>query len=402
MISFGLEDDQQLLVDTVRKFAGTLRERARECEKARAVPDELRAAFSDLGLGLIDVPEADGGLGLGLLQSVLTHEELAHGDPALAVALWAPGSAAAAVLELGDADQRKRLLARFGEGQGAPVLGALAWSESGTSASIEGFATRARRDGEEWVLDGKKSFVIHGGIAALTIVLAQEEAGKGWDGVAAFAIEGVPAGLKQIARRELVGLDAVHVADLELNGVRVPAHNRLAGATGAGAVVRALQRVFARIQIATAARQVGLARASYEHALAYTQDRQAFGKPVAHFQSIAFTLADMHMDVESARWMVWRAARAFDKDAATVLSDAAKATVHANEAAWRVADNGVQLLGGAGFIQDYPEEKWLRETKALALTGLPDELARLLVAGDAIGAPIGSTLPASTPQPVLT
>jgi alkylation response protein AidB-like acyl-CoA dehydrogenase len=154
--------------------------------------------------------------------------------------------------------------------------------------------------------------------------------------------------------------------------------------------------MFARMQLATAARQVGLARASYEYALQYTQERVAFGKPVAHFQAVSFTLADMHMDVESARWMVWRAAAELDRGGADAVLSVAKAAVHANDAAWRVADHGVQLLGGAGFIQDYPVEKWMRDTKALAMLGGTDQLSQLVIAG------LDDGIPTSAIQPVVT
>jgi acyl-CoA dehydrogenase len=163
-----------------------------------------------------------------------------------------------------------------------------------------------------------------------------------------------------------------------------------------------MRRMFARMSLMTSARQVGLARASYEHALAFTQDRVAFGKPVAHFQAVAFTLAEMHMDVESARLMVWRAAVAFDGGGE--LEAAGAALDHANEAAWRVADNGVQLLGGAGYIQDHPVEKWMRDTKALALMAQTSEGARLPIAAVAAGQPgaFGPGLPSPWIQPVVT
>jgi alkylation response protein AidB-like acyl-CoA dehydrogenase len=157
--------------------------------------------------------------------------------------------------------------------------------------------------------------------------------------------------------------------------------------------------MFLRGSLMNAARQVGLARASYEFALEYTQERKAFGKPVAHFQSIAFTLAEMAMDVDAARWMVWRAAVDLEKGRAGSLLEA---VTHANDCAWRVADNGVQLLGGAGFVQDYPVEKWMRDTKALALYGPPSEITLLAAAGAELGHPIGTGLPSTSFQPFLT
>src|SRR5262249_33352949 len=173
---------------------------------------------------------------------------------------------------------------------------------------------------------------------------------------------------------------------------------------GADVSVAGARRFFQRAALITAARQVGLARASYEFALQYTQDRQAFGKPVAHFQSIAFTLADMHMDVESSRWMLWKAAAEFDAASPSAPQSVAKAALHANEAPRRGADSGVQLLGGAGFIQDFPAEKWMRDTKALALLAPSDQMQQLVVAGAELGraADFGPGVPTSDIQPIFT
>jgi alkylation response protein AidB-like acyl-CoA dehydrogenase len=386
MISFALSDEQELTRETARKFAAEeLRPRLRELEK-HGVPAGLRRRFHELGLALVDVPEEAGGVGLGTITACLVHEELAFGDPGAAIALWGPHLAAAGVVELGTPEQARRLLAPFAAPAGGELRGAVAWSDAGP---LEGFAATARRDGDGWILEGTKQHVINAGEADLTIVFAQVEAGRGWDGAGAFAVVG-RGGLRAGRRSAWLGLETVVAGEVVLDGCRVPDADRLF------AEPARMRRFFARAALATAARQVGLARASYEAALAYTQDRQAFGKPVAHFQAVSFDLAEMHMDVEAARWMVWKAAAELDAGAADALVSVAKAAVHANEAAWRVADDGVQLLGGAGFIQDFPLEKWLRDTKALAMIGGTDELARLTVAG------VGAGLPENGVQPVVT
>jgi len=387
MISFSLSDEQEMVRETARKFAvEELRPRLRQLEKG-GIPDELRRRFHELGVSLIDVPEAAGGMGLGATTAALVHEELAFGDPGAAVALWGPHLATAAVVELGSPEQVARLLAPFAAPDGALRRGAVAWSETGKDLPFAGMATRARRDGEAWILDGRKAFVIHAGDADLTIVFAQ--IGDGWDGVGAFAVTGRER-MRAGAASRWLGLEPVRAGELILDGVRVDEADRLA------CDVARLRRFFARAWITTAARQVGLARAAYETALAYTQDRVAFGKPVAHFQAVSFDLAEMHMEVESARWMVWRAAAELDAAAPSAVEAAAKALAHANQAAWRVADDAVQLHGGAGYIKDFPVEKWLRDTKTLALIGGSDALAQLVVAG------IGFGLPESIVQPVVT
>ncbi len=391
-----------MIQDMVRKFAESeLRPSLRDCERAGEVSAALQRKFDELALMGVDLPEEQGGMGLGAFTAALVHEELAWGDPGAAVALWSPHLVPAALLELGDPEQTKRWWPRLGRG-------AVAWSEAGAALPDAGFAASARRDGDVWILDGAKAFVVNAGAADVYVVFAQIDPSAGWGGVGAFVVDGKAQGLKAGERSAWIGLETVRAGVVILEGVRVADADRLAGA----AHLPALRRFFARAMLMTAARQVGLARAAYEYALDYTQDRTAFGKPVAHFQSISFTLAEMAMDVDSARWMVWRAAVDLDKgrrgDAepavARGVATAALAAMHANEVAWRVADNAVQLLGGAGYIQDYPAEKWMRDTKALALLGGADQLGQLIVAGAELGRTeeFGSGLPAPWIQPVVT
>jgi acyl-CoA dehydrogenase len=397
MISFALEEEQQIVQDTVRKLAAeAIRPRMREFERERSVPEALRRQVHELGLGLVDLPEAAGGHGAGLVTAAIVHEELAFGDPAAALALAAPHLAAQAIHALGDAPQTARLLARFATADGYRRLGAVAWAER--DAPLTGFRTLARTAPGGYLLDGKKAFVVNGGIADLTVVFAQLEGSEGWPGIGAFVVEAGTPGLRMGARHDLVGLDAVHAAEVMLEGCKVPEANRLRGTDGKD-LADGVRLMFARGSLMNAARQVGLARAAYEFALEYTQERKAFGKPVAHFQSVAFTLAEMHMDVESARWMVWKAAVDLERGRLETLVEA---VTHANEAAWRVADNGVQLLGGAGYVKDYPVEKWLRDTKALALFAPPTEIAQLSVAGFELGHAMGDGLPSSAIQPFFT
>jgi len=376
MISFGLEEDQQIIQETVRKFAvEELRPKMRAFEKS-GIPEVLRKKFDETGLGLDDVP---------LPTAVLVHEELGFGDPGAAVALSAPYDGNRALAALADDAQR----ARF-----AGKATAVCYSER--KAPLDGFATVAKRVDGGWALTGKKAFVVGAARAELHLVLAQLEGSEGWDGIGAFVVEKGNAGLRVGDQHALLGLEAVAAHEVILESCKVADGNRL---LAGGELVKRLEHVFARAMVINAARQVGLARAAYEFALEYTQDRKAFGKPVAHFQSIAFTLADMAMDVDAARWMVWRAATQLDKGD---WSSTVAAAAHANEAAWRVADNGVQLLGGAGYVKDYPVEKWLRDTKAMALFAPPSEVAELALAGAVLGTPVSAGLPSTSIQPFFT
>ena len=334
MISFELESDQTLIQETVRAFAkDELATAARTAEKAGEPSAALRKSHAELGLAKLDLPESHGGQGASLCTTMVAEEELGWGDAPLAVALDG-GYAAELLLSL--AGKRSQ--------GGEPT--ALAYCEPKGPAA--GFATVARRADGGWLVTGKKGWVLDGARASRYVVFAQLEGVEGWRGAAAFLV--ARAGQKE---------GAIRVGEAQL-------------IASGDALVDATRRTLARVGLKNAARQVGLGRAAYELALEYTQDRKAFGRPVAHFQANAFTLADMATEVDSARWL-----------------------------AWRTADRGVQLLGGAGFVQDFPAEKRMRDTKALALVGAPVEWWRLDAAAHHLGHAIDGALPSAAIQPFV-
>ncbi|MCC7542219.1 MAG: acyl-CoA dehydrogenase family protein, partial [Deltaproteobacteria bacterium] len=326
------------------------------------------------------------------VEMALVEEELAWGDAGAAFALAGPGALAHFVLELGDAEQQKHVLSSFGGPAGAKRRGAVAWTEPKPSAR-EGLATRAHRDGDAWVLDGEKTFVLDGGIADDYVVFAQLDEGAGWSGLGAFHVTADAPGLVAGARIKTLGLDAAHVGGITLRGVRVRDSARLLGGTDFGA---ALVRAFARHALWIAARRVGLASRAFDLAYQYTQERTAFGKPIGHFQAIAFTVCDRLMDVESARWMTWRAASEWDAGRVDLRLVAA-ASAHASEVAMRAGDDGVQLHGGAGFIRDFAIEKLMRDAKQIGIVGWSAATADQLLASQELGAKID--LAAALPTP---
>lgn len=400
MISFELDDEQQMFVDTTRRLAADrLWPRLRQTEAARELPDDLRTEVHELGLTTLGVPEAAGGQGLGLLPECLVEEQLAWGDVSARYALGGPGAFGAFALELADEARVPALLSDFTAPDGAGRRGAVAFSEAAPSER-GGLSTTATADGDAWILDGHKAFVIDGGRAHRYVVVAQVDAAAGVDGLGAFVVEAGAEGLGASERRRTLGLDAAHVADVSLTGVRVPSSARLLGGEDfAGALARA----FARRALVVAAQCVGVASRAFELAHGYCQERTAFGKPIGHFQAVAFTIADRLMDVESARWLVWRAAAEWDRRAAPRLEDVAAACAHAKEVALRATDDGVQLFGGAGFIRDFAIEKLFRDARQLSLVGPTVETLDLLAADRELGRPLdlATVLPTPDLQPVL-
>ena len=402
MISFELDSDQTLIQETVHAFAkDELVPSIRAAEKTGAPSDALRRSYGELGLARIDLPEGQGGAGATISTAVLAEEELGWGDAALALALD-PGYAGELAIALLADDKRRAQLA-----PGPGTVTAVAYCE--TKGQPAGFATVARRVDGGFSLTGRKGFVLDGARATRYVVFAQLEGGDGWRGAAAFLVDRPAKGDKQASsirvgeRQQQLGLAAASVTEVVFEDCRVGEGALLAAGDE---LVAGTRRLLARVGLKNAARQVGLARASYELTLEYTQDRKAFGRPVAHFQANAFTLAEMLIDVEAARWLVWRAAWLVDRMAATPtasddLRACADAIVHAHEVAWRTADRGVQLLGGAGFVQDFPAEKRMRDSKALALVGAPSEWWRLDAAAQLLGHAIESALPSAALQPFV-
>jgi acyl-CoA dehydrogenase len=405
MIAFEPTDDQKMMVDSVAQLAKALRERDREIEKARAVPEDLRKKAHELGVALAAIPEAMGGAGLGLLTAVMLEEEIAYGDPGAAFGLAGPGAFGLAATELGTADQAAKLLAPFAAADGWKKFGAVAWGERKASSQRAGLLTTAVKRGDTWELTGEKAYVVNADRAESFVVFAQTSEAKGWRGLGAFVVPTNAPGLTVLPRETSLGLDCASFGGIKLDGVEVDESDRLAGGDDFDG---ALVRFFSKYSLVVAARATGLARAAFETARAYCETRKAFGKPIGHFQAVAFNLADRSMDVDASRAMVWRAAHAWDmrdgstnvKEANAALLATARAAAFAQEAAMRCGDDAVQLHGGAGFIRDYPVEKWMRDAKQIQVCAMTAEQSDQLAAAIELGREFdaGDVLPCAESQ----
>ena len=402
MISFQPTEDQKLMAESVAQFARTaLRPKIRAFESARELPDDVRKTAHELGLGLVALPESVGGAGLGLTTAVLLEEEIAWGDPAAPFALAGPGAFGLAVVELGTEEQAKSALAPFTAEDGSRRFGAVAWGEKKPNAGRPGFSTTATKEKDGWRLDGAKAYVLNADRADHFVVFAQVDEDAGWRGVGAFLVAKDARGLTVTERARTLGLDAASFGGIELSGVVVPDSARLLGSSDFTA---SLVRFFAKNALLVAARGVGLSRAAFEVTREYVDTRKAFGKPIGHFQAVAFTVADRAMDVDASRGLVWRAAAAWDALARGEGSEndalllTAQAIAFTHEAAMRCGDDGVQLHGGAGFMRDYPVEKLMRDAKQLGLCGMTAEQADQLAAAVTLGLPIDPALVLPTPE----
>jgi acyl-CoA dehydrogenase len=353
VIGFEPTEEQALVVETVRAFAEKeLRPLARECDESRRIPRALLERAHELGLVANALPAEFGGGGERSAQTgVLVAEELAWGDLSLALAILSPALAAFPVADFGSEAQKRELLPRYAGD--AFVPGALALIEPRFGADPFRPETTARRDGKEnWVLAGRKCLVPWLEGDGVLLVSAREE-----DGAARlFRIERDAGGLGVMPERNL-GIQALPTVELALDGVRVPDPARLGGADVASIVARG--------RVALAATGVGVARAAFEIARDYAKERHAFGAPIATKQAIAFKLADMAIEIDGARLLVWKAAWRLDQGG-DALRDATLAYQQVRRVALQACDGAVQVLGGHGYTREYLPEMHLRNARGYA------------------------------------
>jgi alkylation response protein AidB-like acyl-CoA dehydrogenase len=356
MYSFDPSDDQKTLLDAVRRFASReLRPAMRPSDEAGELPASVTRAGWELGLLPGSLPEQYGGFGeRSAVTGVLAAEELAWGDLAGALALLAPNLVAVPVLLRGSERQRGELLPLFAGESYRPASAAL--MEPRLDFDPAALETTARRRDGEYVLSGAKCNVPFAAEADWMLVYAALD-GR----TQGFLVERGAPGLKVGERERNMGLHALPLYEVELADCAVPSQRRLGGEEGAD-----LSVVTDASRVAWAALAVGLARAAYEYALDYAKGRQAFGEAIAQRQSIAFMLAEMATEVEAARVLAWEAAWLIDQG-----RDASRAAYLArnlaDDMALMVADRAVQVLGGHGYIRDFPAELWLRNARGFAV-----------------------------------
>ena len=354
MIGFEPTEEQALVVETVRAFAEKeLRPLARECDESRRIPRALLERAHELGLVANALPPEFGGGGERSAQTgALVAEELAWGDLSLALAILSPALAAFPVADFGSEAQKRELLPRYAGD--AFVPGALAVVEPRFGADPFRPETTARRDGKDWVLAGRKCLVPWlEGDGALLVSARENGAAR------LFLVPRDARGLGVTPERNL-GIQALPTVELALDDVRVAEAARLGGERGAD-----VASVVARGRVALAATGVGVARAAFEIARDYAKERHAFGAPIATKQAIAFKLADMAIEIDGARLLVWKAAWRLDQGG-DALRDATLAYQQVRRVALQACDGAVQVLGGHGYTREYLPEMHLRNARGYA------------------------------------
>ena len=374
-----LSEEERLFQASVRKFAAErLAPHVRAMDESGVFRKDLIAEFFAMGLMAVDVPEEYGGQDGSFFQTILAIEELAKVDPSASVIVDVQNTLFNnALLRWANAEQLRRWLPRAA----SDWVASYALSEAGSGSDAFALTTRAVESGEEYRLTGRKLWITNAAEASLFLVFATVNPEAGYKGITAFLVERDFPGFSVGKKEDKLGIRASSTCELILDDCRVPKTNVI-GEVGQGYKIAIETLNQGRIGIG--AQMTGLAQGALDHALAYARQRKQFGKPIAEFQGVQFELAEMAVEVEAARLMVYNAARL--KDAGLpYLMEAAMCKYYASQVAERVASKAVEILGGVGFTKDYPVEKLYRDAKIGRIYEGTSNMQRLTIAKQLLG-----------------
>ena len=351
MVSFTPTEDQQLLTDTLNRFAlKDVRPVMHEADETSTAPDDVVNVGWQIGLVPTAIPEAYGGFGeMSALTNVIAAEELAFGDLSVAMHIFAPALFAIPVTLYGTDQQKSEYLPLFLDETIAPATAA--FLEPEFFFDPNNLTTTATQNGDNVIIEGVKAYVPLAETSELILVYAKNANIGTTD---AYIVPKSSNGIRIEKCEQLMGIRALPSYRVHFDAVEIPSHNRLGGDAGADVTV-----LMNRSRLALATMAVGVARASFEYARDYAKQRVQFGKPIAQNQAIAFMLAEMAIEIDATRLLVWEAAWKLDRGE-DITREAVLAQAYANKMVLEVTDGGVQTLGGYGFIREYPVERWLR------------------------------------------
>jgi acyl-CoA dehydrogenase len=374
MPEFSLTEDQRSLQELARKFARTeMAPRAAACDREGSFPEDIYRKGWELGLMNLNVPTELGGSGLSALDQCVIVEELGYGCGGMTTSIIANCLALEPILLGGTEEQKRSVLAPF---CAEYHLASFCLTEPGGGSDAGSLTTRARRDGDHYVLSGEKCFITNAPHASLYTVFTTVDPALRHRGITAFYLPRSTEGVVPGKDEEKMGHRASSTSTVRFENVRVPVAQRL-GAEGDGFSLA--MRTLDHTRTPIGALATGIAQAALDHAAAYSLQRRSFGKPIAEHQAIQMKLAEMSSLVQASRLLTWQAAWLLDQGKnATLESSIAKA--FASDAAMRVTDEAIQVFGGYGYMREYPVEKLHRDAKLTQIYEGSNEIQRIVIA----------------------
>lgn len=361
MADFQLDEEQQQIQDMMRKFAQEeFRKIARECDEAASLPDEILEKIWDLGICAQYIPESYGGyeVGRSIVTGAIMSEELAWGDVSLALAALSPLTAMVPILEFGTEEQKQEWLPKFCGEKFYAASAALV--EPRISFDAVDLHTTVQMSGDTLVLNGKKCMVPLAEQAEQILVYATTARGSGPASFEAILVDKGTSGMKIGEREKNMGLRPLPLYPVTFDECEVPRARRIGGDRGIN-----YMRLLNLSRATLSAMAVGVSRASWEYALDYAREREAFGEPIASRQAIAFMLAEMAMEIDGMRLLAWRTAWRLDRNE-DATRDATLSKMYCSAETMKIVDYGVQILGGHGYIREHPVEMWFRNGRGFS------------------------------------
>ncbi|WP_129116567.1 acyl-CoA dehydrogenase family protein [Halegenticoccus tardaugens] len=375
-MTFQLSDEQRAIRDVVRDFGeNEIRPVAREHDEEKRYPHDLVETAARYDLVAPTIAEEYGGAGMDLLSSIVVTEELWRADPGIGSAIGSRGFGTSMIQKFGDEWMKEEWLPKVASGE---IATCSCISEPAHGSNVAGIETRAEREGDGWVLDGTKMWITNGTVAELAVVMAKTDRGAGHRGITAFLVPTDAEGFEATKIDNKLGIRASDLAEIVLDGVRVPEENVI------GEVDRGfyqLMNFFADGRTSVAAQAVGVAQAALDESVDYANEREQGGKLIREYQAISHKIAEMATNVEAARSLTYRAASHVESgDAELAAKYASMAKLFASEHAVDVADEAIQVHGGAGFVTDHPVERFYRDARITKIYEGTSEIQKNIIA----------------------
>ena len=375
-MNFELSEEHIMIRDTARAFAKEkIAPFAGEWDEEEKFPREIFNQLGDLGMMGMNTPEEYGGSGLDYTSAAIVVEEIARHCGSCALTVASHNSLCSGhILHAGNEEQKKRFLPELATGR---ALGAWGLTEPGSGSDASGMKTTAKRDGDNWIINGAKTFITQGSHGKYAVVLANTAPELKQKGITAFILDKSMEGFSVGNKMKKMGMRASDTAELHFKDVVVPDANRL-GKLNHG-FIDTLQ-VLDGGRIGIGALALGLARGAMEESIRYSSERKQFGKAISQFQATQFKLATMATEIEAARLLIMRAASKRDRDPeARYTQEASMAKLFASEVAMRACDEGIQIHGGYGYTREYPVERYFRDAKLCTIGEGTSEVQRLII-----------------------
>jgi len=379
VIDFSLTEEQKALQEMAREFAEKeMKPKSAKYDKGEKFPEDVMKKAFEVGFITGGVPFEYGGGGLNHLDMVIITEELAYGCAGMYTSIMANSLALTPIILFGTEEQKKKFLTPFSE---KLAFSSFCLTEREAGSDAGSVKTKAKKVGNEYIINGSKCFITNGGVASLYVVFALTAPEKGARGMSAFIIPRETPGIIIGKEEDKMGHRASNTVELFFEDVKVPAENLLAK-EGMGFIIAMKTLDHTRAPIGAAG--VGVARAALEYAIEYSKIRVQFGKPIALFQNTAFKIAQMATEINAARHLIWHAAWLMDQGK-RCSKESAMAKMYGSDLAMKVTTEALQIFGGYGYMKDYPMEKLMRDAKLLQIYEGTNEIQRLIISNEVIG-----------------